>query len=319
MNRTDRLLAILLELQHKGRLRAEDLAETFETSKRTIYRDIQALSESGVPIVATPGSGYALMDGYFLPPVSFTADEGTLLLLGSDYAARLFDHQYQQSARAASQKIEAILSPALRERVQYLRNSLQLLSLDPSYRSAGRDEHWEERLQQVRTAILEGRRLELVYQKREIAGTVQPEERRQVDPFGCVNIHGVWHLIGHCHLREEIRQFRLDRICSLRVMPEKSSRPEDFSIVDYEPQQNRNCVVQVLFRPETARSARECRPYYWTAEQETEDGLEMTLHVRQEDDVLQWILGWGAQVKVLKPATLREKVRQQAEKMLDQY
>lgn len=72
MNKTDRLLAIVLELQRKGVVRAEDLAASFETSTRTIYRDIQALSEAGVPIVGATGVGYSLMDGYFLPPVSFT-------------------------------------------------------------------------------------------------------------------------------------------------------------------------------------------------------------------------------------------------------
>src|SRR5437588_970923 len=88
MNRTDRLLAIILELQGKGWQRAEDLAETFETSKRTIYRDIQALGEAGVPVVSLPGRGYSLMKGYFLPPLSFTTDEATMLLLGSDLMAQ---------------------------------------------------------------------------------------------------------------------------------------------------------------------------------------------------------------------------------------
>ena len=84
LNKTDRLLAIVLELQGKGRQRAEDMARTFQTSKRTIYRDIEALCEAGVPIVSTPGRGYALMKGFFLPPLSFTADEATILLLGSE-------------------------------------------------------------------------------------------------------------------------------------------------------------------------------------------------------------------------------------------
>src|SRR6266542_843346 len=75
MNRTDRLLAIVLELQAKKQVRAEDLADTFEVTKRTIYRDIQALDESGVPIVAIPGQGYSLVEGYFLPPLTFNTDE----------------------------------------------------------------------------------------------------------------------------------------------------------------------------------------------------------------------------------------------------
>src|SRR5260370_6172782 len=100
MNRTDRLLAIILELQGKGRQRAEDLAETFETSKRTIYRDIQALGEAGVPVVSIPGRGYSLMKGYFLPPLSFTTDEATMLLLCSHLSAPSFDAHYRAAALA---------------------------------------------------------------------------------------------------------------------------------------------------------------------------------------------------------------------------
>ncbi|HWZ18246.1 MAG TPA: HTH domain-containing protein, partial [Ktedonobacteraceae bacterium] len=130
MNRTDRLLAIILELQGKGRQRAEDLAETFETSKRTIYRDIQALGEAGVPIVSIPGLGYSLMKGYFLPPLSFTADEATMLMLGSDLMAQSFDDQYRSAALSASCKIENVLPEKLREEVYYLQDSIRFITTD---------------------------------------------------------------------------------------------------------------------------------------------------------------------------------------------
>src|SRR3954466_7431 len=74
-------MGILLELQARGELRAEDLAGTVEGSVRTIYRDVEALCETGVPVVATPGKGYRLLEGYFLPPLTFTADEAALLAL----------------------------------------------------------------------------------------------------------------------------------------------------------------------------------------------------------------------------------------------
>ena len=80
MNRTDRLLAITLELHAHRYTRAEDLATQFEVSVRTVYRDIEALCEAGVPVVATPGYGYSLAEGYFLAPVMLTADEAGMLL-----------------------------------------------------------------------------------------------------------------------------------------------------------------------------------------------------------------------------------------------
>src|SRR5262249_51196281 len=128
MNRTDRLLAIVLELQRKGQRRAEDLAATFETSKRTIYRDIQALCESGVPVVAQAGVGYSLVEGYFLPPVSFSAEEATMLLLGGDFVAQNFDAQYNEAAKSASGKIEAVLSEKLRSEVEGLRKNIAFVA-----------------------------------------------------------------------------------------------------------------------------------------------------------------------------------------------
>src|SRR5215813_10816533 len=118
MNRTDRLLAIVLELQAKKQVRAEDLAATFEVTKRTIYRDMMALDESGVPIVAIPGQGYSLVEGYFLPPLSFSTDEAIMLLLGSDFIGRNVDAQYQNAAQSASRKIEAVLGQELRAEVE---------------------------------------------------------------------------------------------------------------------------------------------------------------------------------------------------------
>src|SRR5919109_5410206 len=114
MNRTDRLLAIVLELQAAGKRRAADLAATFEVGKRTIYRDILALCEAGVPIVSVPGQGYSLMKGYFLPPLSFTTEEATMLLLGSDFMAQNFDAQYRAAAQSAGRKIEGVLHEKLR-------------------------------------------------------------------------------------------------------------------------------------------------------------------------------------------------------------
>src|SRR5258707_10617861 len=120
MNRTDRLLALLLELQAKGQQRAEDLAATFEVSKRTVYRDMLALDEAGVPLISIPGQGYSLMEGYFLPPLSFSSEEATMLLLGSQMMALNFDAQYREAAWAAERKIAGVLPKHLREEVHYL-------------------------------------------------------------------------------------------------------------------------------------------------------------------------------------------------------
>src|SRR2546429_7626755 len=105
MTKTDRLLAIVLELQRRGQLRAGGLAETFERSPRTIYRDILALGEAGGPIFAVSGHGYSLMEGDFLAPLSFTTEGAVMVLLGGDLMARNFYGQYRAGAEAAGRKV----------------------------------------------------------------------------------------------------------------------------------------------------------------------------------------------------------------------
>src|SRR3954453_23055420 len=105
-------MGILLELQARGELRAEDLAATFEVSVRTIYRDVEALCETGVPIAATPGKGYRLLEGYFLPPLTFTADEAALLALGGEMVRDRVDQLMRRSAEEALRKLAGVLPPA---------------------------------------------------------------------------------------------------------------------------------------------------------------------------------------------------------------
>lgn len=123
MNKTDRLLAIVLELQGRQVVRAEDLAALFETSVRTIYRDIQALSEAGVPITGTTGTGYSLMEGYFLPPISFTIEEAVTLHIGTEFIEQRFDDDYRDElmllggkSRSLYQRVSAVRPPVYASR-----------------------------------------------------------------------------------------------------------------------------------------------------------------------------------------------------------
>ncbi len=306
MNRTDRLLAILLELQGKGQQRAEDLAATFETSKRTIYRDIQALSEAGVPIVSVPGQGYSLLPGYFLPPVNFTTDEALLLLLGSDVMAQNFDAQYRTAAQAAGRKIEAVLPPHLRDEAHYLQNSIRFVSQD-----LRDDPAVPERLQQLRRAIIECRTVRFRYQARQS----EKPGPREADPYGLVHVSGAWYLVAYCHTRRGRRNFRLDRMEQLQILPKKFTRPKNF-VLQQDPDSQRTLIVQAVFDQQIARWVQEARSYFTVAEEQREDGLWITFAVRHENDLLTWLLGWGQHVRVIEPETLRQRLSAEAEGIL---
>src|SRR5207237_1410253 len=167
----------------------EDLAETFETSKRTIYRDIQALGQAGVPLISVPGRGYALMKGYFLPPLSFTADEATMLLLGSDFMAQNFDAQYRQAAQSAGRKIEGVLPEKLRDEVQYLEGNIRFIAGETVESSAR-----AKTLQQLRRAIIDRTTVRFHYHTRHTDDGKSAESVREADPYGLVHLFRSWNL-----------------------------------------------------------------------------------------------------------------------------
>jgi predicted DNA-binding transcriptional regulator YafY len=310
MNRTDRLLAMVLELQRKGRRRAEDLAASFEISRRTVYRDVQALCEAGVPVVALPGQGYALMDGYFLPPLSFSTDEATMLLLGSAFVAEHFDSQYKAAARSASRKIEAVLSQKLRREVDYLQNSIALVPMNMPRGES-------EILRRIRRAIIERRTLQFLYHTRFSADGTSRRNRREADPYGLLNYAGAWYLVAYCHLRKALRNFRLERIKELEILETSFSRPAGFQLENPQPDHQRGLIIRALFDPEIADWVREARTFFVEEMQDTTGGLLVSLRVRSENEVVNWLLSWGGKVKVLEPPSLQKRLIQEAEKILD--
>jgi len=314
MNKTDRLLAIVLELQRKGRQRAEDLADTFETSKRTIYRDVLALCEAGVPIISIPGQGYSLMKGYFLPPLSFTAEEATMLLLGSDFMAQNFDAQYRMAAESASRKIEGVLPEALRNDVHYLQSNIRFVAAGNAYNPREQDT-----LQQLRRAIFDRITVRFCYHTRHSSDGQSALSTREADPYGLAYYLNSWHLVAYCHMRQDIRNFRLDRIDDLELLSQTFNRPANFQMGQKQESRPRNLVVRALFDKEIARWVRENRSYYVTSEEETSEGLLVTLMVRQETEVLQWFLNWGSHIKILEPDSLRQLLAEEARAMLHNY
>ena len=314
MNRTDRLLAIALELQGKGWQRAEDLAETFETSKRTIYRDMLALGEAGVPVVSIPGRGYSLVEGYFLPPLSFTADEATMLLLGSDVMAQSFDVQYRVAAESAGRKIAGVLPERLREDVRALRERIAFIQRDISMTPGE-----AERLLILRRAMLEGRQVRFSYFARSHADGAQTPMTRTVHPYSLAHMRTVWYLTAWDTTRRDVRRFRLARIDNLSVLDETFTRPEGFQAIRRELSPEETIVVRVLLDHEVARWAREDPSFFRVAEEETAEGLLISLHVRDEQEVVQWLLGWGSHLRVLEPESLRQRIAAEAEAMLRRH
>ncbi|MDP9365187.1 MAG: YafY family transcriptional regulator [Chloroflexota bacterium] len=299
MNRLDRLFAIATHLQGRSRVRAEDLARAFEVSKRTIYRDVVALSEAGVPIVAEPGQGYGLADGYFLPPLVFTSGEATALVLGARLLASRTIGRAPTDAEHAIAKIAAVLTSSSREEVDRRTASVRFLRPLPPDAPFDLD---DPRLVTLRRAARERRVVALRYHGR---GRDEVTDRR-VEPADVECYDGVWYLSAHCRLRGALRHFRLERIDALTLLDEtfspRSSPPPDQTPIE----------VRVRFAEGALRWVRERQHWSFRTEETDRDG---TLFVYKPDglgEIAPWLLGWGTAAELVAPAELRTRIRDEA-------
>ena len=294
-------MGILLELQARGDLRAEDLAGTFEVSVRTIYRDVEALCETGVPIVATPGKGYRLMEGYFLPPLSFTADEAALLLLGGELIRDRVDPLLRQAAEEALRKLAGVLPPERRAEMERRRQGMIFASVG----SRADD----RRLSLARRAVDERRVVRLVYH----AFRREQADPRDVEPIRLVHFGDAWYLAGYCRLRQDSRLFRLDRIDRLELLEERYAPDARHALSDrFTRDMTDHPEVHVRFDPEVLRWVRERQPFVLLREERDEAGPVFVYALRDTQELLAWLLPWGRTAEVLSPDWLRARLAEEA-------
>ena len=313
MNRTDRLLAIVLELGGRRYTRAEDLSALFEVGVRTIYRDVLALCEAGVPVVSTPSYGYGLAPGYFLPPLMLTPDEAGTLVLGAVFLSAHVDAPYRQAVESARKKVEQLLPERTRHEVEMLQESL---------RFAGRvrviDPEVEARLTLVRRALSTCAVLHLVYQ-----GRHGESGERDVEPHGLVWVDGTWVLASYCRVRQGVRHFRLDRVEVMTPTGERFTRRPGLTVRRITPIDYGREEVRALVASSAVHWARETRPYSFVREEQPEpdmeDGTVMVFRPRQVDELIPWLLSWGPLLRVLTPTHVQHQLAESARAVVALY
>ncbi len=302
MNRVDRLLAQILYLQSHPFCTAEEMAGHFGLSLRTIYRDLAALGEAGVPVVAQAGVGYSLECGYHLPPVCFTTEEAGALVTGGLLVERSADASVKQPMRSALMKVRAVLPRTLQAQMARLEQSMATTAT-PEQPAKGAD------LTLLQQALAQRRVLRFSYLGWDKANATE----REVEPLGLVHYLERWHLIAWCRLRKEVRDFRTDRMSRVAMMKELFELRTDFAISDY---------IQSMPRPElraevcfTRSAADRARREWWLgieAEKEMPQGFSLTLATVDWNRLASWLLSFGEEAQVISPDILRRHLVQVA-------
>ena len=206
--RLSRLVAILTQLQARRLVTSTKLAEKFGVSTRTIYRDLKALEQSGVPILTEDGKGFTLMEGYKIPPIMFSENQANALIIAEQLVLKNKDSSLIKDYAEAIDKIKAVLK-------QTEKDKANLLSLRTKFAKLDNYEIKSNILSYLQNALTN---FQLV--KFEYINAENKESNRIVEPFALLNITEGWLMVAFCRLRKEFRYFRLDRIQKLQIQPE---------------------------------------------------------------------------------------------------
>lgn len=314
MNRVDRLLALILLLQSKRVITADEMARHFELSVRTIYRDLDALGEAGVPIAAEAGVGYSLVKGYHLPPVMFTAEEASALSTGGQLVAHFTDPSLRKHMDSALLKIRSVLPAHHRDYLDRLERSTAVVPRS----SNDVPDLARETLVPIQRAMADRQVLAMEYQ----SGQKGEITRREVEPLGLLYYSDRWHVIAYCRLRRDFRDFRTDRIRKLQLSGERFTGHTDFSLKRYLESSRETAELEtarVRFAPGVMDRVR--REWFrgLVDEHAGPDGVTVTLLVYSMEWLTGWLLSFGVSAVVMAPEPLRELVAAEARKVAANY
>lgn len=318
LNKTERLFALVLLLQNRPNFSSRDLAEHFGVSRRTIFRDLRTLAESGVPLTYAEDGGYEILDGYQLPPLMFSAREAATLLIGTEFTTLQPDASLRADAGAVGMKIRAVLPESVRTYVDRLSERTVLAPFHETQgRGATSDD--EGRWFELSEAIARQRRVKITY----YVASRDEETTREVDPLGLVYYADHWNLIGYDHLRGDIRNFRLDQMRRLRTRFDTFEPPAGFDLKEHlraRGESPANVRMRVRFRDRAWRWARTQLPA--DVEEEVSRGVDVTevaFDFENVGYVARWLLRYGTDAEVVEPDALRAEVARLAGEVAAMY
>jgi predicted DNA-binding transcriptional regulator YafY len=298
----------------------ESVPEDYPKNTRTVRRDLEALEAVGFPLVTDRHNGqsrWRLMEGFRdIPALGFSATELMALLLSRNLLKPLEGTEIQASLKSALSKAAAALPPQGHE---YVRAMEQMFSvgLGP-HKKYG--EH-KKTIDLISQAIDKSRTAQMRY----YSASRNSTGRREVDPYHIWFVAGGLYLIAYCHLRRDVRLFAVERIRSITLTDHPYQMPLGFNMEEYvqdalSVMRGRRIEVELLFS-KTATAW--LKDKSWHPSQETsllKDGrMKLTLKVADNDELIGWILSFGSQVKVVRPESLMQKIKEEAKNVLGSY
>lgn len=320
MRKIDRMMGIILALNKKKKMTAKDLADLFEVDVRTIYRDVQSLSEMNIPIVSHIGSegGYSIMDKYFIPPIMFNKDEVFALLIAKKITDIIEIPGYTQYVNSAFLKVRDTISEELQEELQKVEDkilfdikNIEIEKKDLRFFTI------------IKRCMEENLKLNIEYFSTKRFNT----KSRVIRPFGLIYEEGAWYIIAYCEFNKEITTFRMDRIKQAEITEEKFSMPEGFNISQYNCRYNyqtdylnpESCTVKLKLSKSLYYSIKDYLFLKHARETEYEDYFILDVKTTNPDRYVYFSFQYFNGMEILEPRWLRDEFKRRLEKLYDNY
>ena len=310
MNRFDRITAILIQLQSGRVVKAQDIAERFDISLRTVYRDIRTLEEAGVPLYGEAGVGYSLVDGYRLPPVMFSPEEAIAFVTAEKLMEKFSDTTLQNNFASALYKVKAVLRTTEKQLLENLEGQIEVKERRSSLKKLPLNT-----LDVLLKAIAEKKAVQMKYR----AVGRDDDSDRLIEPIGIFHENENWYTVAYCHLRESYRQFRIDRVKNIKLtQQEQKERP---TLKEYREREQLDCtwmLQKAVIRIDKSVAAHvqaQCHYYGFISEEIHDDYVDMTfLTHHMEEGFPRWILMFADYAEVLEPESLKDRMIELLEK-----
>jgi predicted DNA-binding transcriptional regulator YafY len=307
---TTRVLTVLELLQAHESISGPNLAARLEVNIRTVRHYITLLQDIGIPIEAERGrqGGYRLRPGFKLPPLMFNEDEALALTLGLLAVRRMGLAAAAPAVEGALAKVERVMPATLRARMEAVQETL-VFDMPPPYATPA-----SATLLAFSVAAQQRRRIRMRYRA---IGDIETE--RALDIYGVVHHSGRWFAVGYCHLRKDLRMFRLDRVLRAEIGDVLFERPDDFDslafVVASLARAPGDWQIEVLLQT-TLDRARECVPAAMAQLEQAKDGVLLRCYVDNLDWAARFLAGLGLRMRVCRPTELADTLRRLAEELI---
>lgn len=304
-----------MQLQSKRMVKGKEISKRFGISLRTVYRDIRALEDAGVPIGSEAGVGYFLAEGYHLPPVMFTIEEAGSLLMGSKLIEQYSDLSVNRTYATALDKIKAVMDKPEKDHLNTLSSYIEVLKTAPKNKTGLPNDV----LVDIQAVLGQKRLIRIKY----TSGYKDETTTRQIEPLGLCFYAGAWHLLAYCRMRDDYRDFRVDRIQHLSVMKANFNDRRHGtlkSLIDRIVHYSDVKPACVRFDEKAARYARDQKYYFGFVEQKKcGDQVEMHFLTASYEYFSRWLLSFVDAVTVVSPESLKEILNKHVQRLSNHH